>query len=364
MGLHARGFGAPEDFMPQDSAFIAVGEPARHVSGALEKKVPRGEFVAMSQGPFTQVLSMAQQELNPASNVDCARFALTAWRATRRRQNILLGEEFPGIQFLAWEALLGRRQRRIVLLVHNVASKKRLLALAKVGLARHVDHFLCLSEHSRRVLVEEYGIARERITVIYSRVDTDYFQPQPAQPVLHRVCSAGAVNRDYGTLIAAATGLDAEVKIAADTAWRYSVAGKAQKGAQALPPNVEMRSWGNYLNLRQLYAESRAVVVPLERPIISGITVVLEGMAMGKPVILTRNPYVEGFIEDGVTGLLVDPGNPAQLRERIQWVLANPAEAEAMGQRAREKAVRDFSVERYVERILSPFAGEAPPPRT
>ncbi|MDC0711224.1 glycosyltransferase family 4 protein [Stigmatella sp. ncwal1] len=347
--------------MPQDSAFIAVGEPARHVSGALEKKVPRGEFVEMSQGPFSQVLSMAQQGLNPASNVDCARFALAAWRATRGRQNILLGEEFPGIQFLAWDALLSRRKRRIVMLLHNVASKKRLLALAKVGLARRVDHFLCLSEHSRQVLVDQYGIPRERITVIYSRVDTTFFQPQPEQPTRRMVCSAGAVNRDYGSLIEAAVGLDAEVKIAADTAWRYSVAGKEDQETRVLPPNVEMRSWGNYLNLRQLYAESRAVVVPLARPIISGITVVLEAMAMGKPVILTRNPYVEGFVEDGVTGFCVDPAQPAQLRDRIQWVLSHPEQAEAMGRRAREKAERDFSVERYVERILSPFADVAPP---
>lgn len=341
--------------MPQNSALIAVGEPVRRVNEALEKKGPMGEFAVLSRGPFSQVLSMAQQGLNPASNLDCARFALSAWRQTRECENVLLGEEFPGIQFLAWEALLGRRKRRIVLLLHNVASKKRLLALSKVGLARRVDHFLCLSAHSKQMLVEQYGIPAERITIIYSRVDTDFFQPRPELSPGRRVCSAGAVNRDYDSLIEAAVGLDAEVKIAADTAWRYSVAGKREPGGRALPPNVEMRSWGNYVNLRQLYAESRAVVVPLARPIISGITVVLEGMAMGKPVILTRNPYVEGFVEDGVTGFVVEPSHPGQLRDRIQWVLDHPEEAEAMGRRARERAERDFSVARYVERILSPF---------
>jgi glycosyltransferase involved in cell wall biosynthesis len=245
------------------------------------------------------------------------------------------------------------------MLLHNVASKKRWLALSKLGLARRVDHFLCLSPHSQRVLVEQYGIPRERVSVIYSRVDTAFFQPQPGQQLKRQVCAAGAVNRDYDTLIDAASGLDAEVKIAADTVWRYSVAGKGERRARALPPSVEMRSWGTYANLRQLYAESRVVVVPLARPIISGITVALEGMAMGKPVILTRNPYVEGFIEDGVTGFYVEPSNPAQLRERLRWLLDHPEEAEAMGRRAREKAERDFSVQRYVERILAPFSEPA-----
>ncbi|WP_224249203.1 glycosyltransferase family 4 protein [Hyalangium gracile] len=345
--------------MPKDSAYIGVGEPVSRVNDALEKKGPMGEFAAMSRGVFTQVLSMAQRGLNPASNVDCARFALAAWRETREHQNLFLAEEFPAIQFLGVDRLLSRRKRRIVLLVHNVSSKKRWLALAKLGLGKRVDHFLCLSPHSQRVLVEQYGLPPERVSVIYSRVDTAYFQPRPEQPTKRQVCAAGAVNRDYDSLIEAATGLDAEVKIAADTVWRYSVAGK-QTQARPLPPNVEMRSWGTYANLRQLYAESRVVVVPLARPIISGITVALEGMAMGKPVILTRNPYVEGFIEDGVTGFHVEPSNPAQLRERIRWLLDHPEEAEAMGRRGRQKAERDFSVERYVERILAPFSAAGP----
>ncbi|MFL5345507.1 MAG: glycosyltransferase family 4 protein [Hyalangium sp.] len=341
--------------MLQDSAYIGVGEPAKRVNDALAKKGPMGEFAAMNLGVFSQVVSMAQRGMNPASNADCARFALEAWRETREARNILLAEEFPGIQFLAVDALLSRRKRRIVMLLHNVASKKRWLALSKLRLARRVDHFLCLSPHSQRILVEEYGFPSERVSVIYSRVDTDYFRPQPEQPTKRQVCAAGAVNRDYDSLIRAAMDLDAEVKIAADTVWRYSVAGKEHEQARALPPNVEMRSWGTYANLRQLYAESRVVVVPLARPIISGITVALEGMAMGKPVILTRNPYVEGFLEDGVTGFHVEPGNPAQLRERIRWLLENPQQAEAMGRRGREKAERDFSVGRYVERILAPF---------
>ena len=160
------------------------------------------------------------------------------------------------------------------------------------------------------------------------------------------------MNRDYDSLIEAASGLDADVKIAADTVWRYSVAGKEQQ-ARPLPANVEMRSWGTYANLRQLYAESRVVVVPLARPIISGITVALEGMAMGKPVILTRNPYVEGFIEDGVTGFHVEPSTPPSSAED-PLAAGPPRGGRGHGSAgAAKKAEQDFSVERYVERTRS-----------
>ena len=76
--------------MPQDSAYIGVGEPVSRVTDALEKKGPMLEFAAMSRGVFTQVLSMAQRGMNPASNVDCAKFALAASRRAEKghfRQN-------------------------------------------------------------------------------------------------------------------------------------------------------------------------------------------------------------------------------------------------------------------------------------
>jgi glycosyltransferase involved in cell wall biosynthesis len=123
-----------------------------------------------------------------------------------------------------------------------------------------------------------------------------------------------------------------------------------------------MRSWGDYLALRQLYAESQIVVVPLARPMLSGIAVALEGMATGKPVILTHGPLVEGFIEDGISGFYVEPGNPGQLRERVLYLLSHPEEAAAMGRRARERVEREFTIERYVERILSPWRKEGRQP--
>jgi glycosyltransferase involved in cell wall biosynthesis len=76
-------------------------------------------------------------------------------------------------------------------------------------------------------------------------------------------------------------------------------------------------------------------------------------MAMGKPVIMTRNPYVEDFVIDGKTGFFVPAKDPAALREKIAYLLANQREAAQMGARARELAVERFRVERYVNSILS-----------
>jgi glycosyltransferase involved in cell wall biosynthesis len=276
-------------------------------------------------------------------------FALRAYFETWDAENIYLGEEFPGIQYLAAHAAL-RRRKRIAMLIHNVASLRRRLPLATLRLGRLIDHVLCLSQESRRELESSYGVPSSRITVIGSRVDTEFFKPDPSIPVIRQVCAAGAVNRDYETLIEATRPLSVPLKVAADTAWRYSV-GKQDIGP--LPDHVEMRSWGNYLNLRRLYAESSVVVVPLARALLSGVTVALEAMAQGKPVILTHNAYVEEFLTEGETGYFVPAGDVDALRKKIQFLLDHPDEAARVGQRARDWVLERYTVEQYVQRILS-----------
>ncbi len=336
--------------MIPSSAFITVGESQKNLSNVAAGLAPGAEYAALrSNDHFSRVLAMVDEGALNRNEAQYWSFGLRAYLNTWSLRNIYLGEEFPGIQYLAAHALF-RRQKRIAMLVHNVASLRRRLPLATFRLGKLVDHFLCLSEESRKELESRYGVEPRRITVIGSRVDTDFFKPETSVRVERQVCSAGAVNRDYKTLIAAVQPLGVPTKIAADTAWAHST---GQIQYDSVPSFVEMRSWGTYPNLRQLYAESAVVVVPLERPMLSGVTVALEAMAMGKPVILTHNAYVEEFLLDGENGFFVPPNDPQALQAKIQYVLDNPDVAARVGERAREWVLSRYTVDAYVKRILS-----------
>ena len=334
--------------MIPNSAFITVGESQKNLSDVAAGRAPGAEYAVLKNDHFTRVLAMVDKG-RPGTEVPYWSFALRAYLATYKLENIYLGEEFPGIEYLAVHAAL-RSKKRIAMLIHNVASLRRRLPLATFRLARLVDHFLCLSEESRRELETRYLVPASRITVIGSRVDTRFFTPDPSARVAAQVCSAGAVNRDYRTLISAVTARGIPTKIAADTAWAHST-GQAQ--FDSLPPFVEMRSWGNYRNLRQLYAESAVVVVPLERAMLSGVTVALEAMAMGKPVILTHNAYVREFLVDGEHGFFVPQGDVAALTSKIQYLLDHPDDAARIGARARQWVLERYTVDSYVSKILS-----------
>ncbi|MDO8757312.1 MAG: glycosyltransferase family 4 protein [Elusimicrobiota bacterium] len=70
----------------------------------------------------------------------------------------------------------------------------------------------------------------------------------------------------------------------------------------------------------------------------------LEWMATGRPVIASNVGGLPDLVEDGVTGLLVTPGDPAALAEALGSLLLDPQKAEALGAAGRERWDTKFAL--------------------
>lgn len=82
----------------------------------------------------------------------------------------------------------------------------------------------------------------------------------------------------------------------------------------------------------------------------------LEGMACGAPAICTRVASMPEVLEDGVSGFVVEPNDPAALRERIVWLREHPEAASEMGRHARARVMERFTWPRVVERCLEIYS--------
>ena len=71
--------------------------------------------------------------------------------------------------------------------------------------------------------------------------------------------------------------------------------------------------------------------------------VLIEGMAMGLPVVATRFGGIPEVVADGETGLLVEPRDVAALAAAIEQLINDPAMAREMGQKGMSRAERLFS---------------------
>ncbi len=84
-------------------------------------------------------------------------------------------------------------------------------------------------------------------------------------------------------------------------------------------------------------------------------TVIIEGMALGKPVVAARTGGPMEFVEDGVCGRLAMPGDANELAAAISDLLADPAQRTLLGAEARRRAAY-FSADRLADDVAATMA--------
>jgi glycosyltransferase involved in cell wall biosynthesis len=107
--------------------------------------------------------------------------------------------------------------------------------------------------------------------------------------------------------------------------------------------------------LGRYYERAAVVVVPSRR---EGYGVAArEAMAYGRAVVATAVGGLPDAIEDGVTGLLVPPGDPAALRAALERLLGDAKLRASLGAAARERAQASFAWAAATEALLDVYRG-------
>ncbi len=163
------------------------------------------------------------------------------------------------------------------------------------------------------------------------------------------ILSAGRTGRDYRVLADAVKNTDLEIIIVSD---EHNVKGIS------FPTNVKVLVNVPYSKYLDILYNCRLVVVALERVVKStGQVVFLEAMATGKPVIATETVGTKDYIQSGVNGILVPPGDPGSLRRAIDTLMKDSALANKIAMNALESVKKLYTLEKYCSTILN-AAGE------
>jgi glycosyltransferase involved in cell wall biosynthesis len=200
--------------------------------------------------------------------------------------------------------------------------------------------------HSRRqveLAPARLGIPSDRLRFQPYFADSDFWAPRPPSSEA-LVVSAGREHRDYATLAAACRDLPVRVFIAAGSLFSPSA---THTQPETWPDNISSE-FADHRTLREWYARAAVVAVPLvPTDFQAGVTTILEAMSMGRPVVVSATEGQRDVVEDGVTGVMVPPGDARALREAIQRLLDDPAERARLGANARSAVERRFSLDAY-----------------
>lgn len=89
-------------------------------------------------------------------------------------------------------------------------------------------------------------------------------------------------------------------------------------------------------------------------------TAIIEAMLAAKPIVASKIGGIPEMIEDGNTGLLIEPGDSLSLAKAIERLVNDMASAKDMGKKARERALDTFNIDDYVDgmtALLETFKG-------
>jgi glycosyltransferase involved in cell wall biosynthesis len=270
----------------------------------------------------------------------------------RRYRAIVTDGEQIGLPLAALLRWAGNRRPQHLMIVHIISVAKKMLFLDRLGVHSHIDRFLVYSTWQKRFIEQRWKVPAERVLFTPFMVDDRFFHPEQAPASAPRqrpqICAVGLERRDYPTLLRAVDGLNADVVVAAASPW--SKRDDTTQG-QHIPANVTVRKFSQF-DLRQLYADSQFLVMPLENvEFQAGVTAILEAMAMGKAVICTRTPGQTDVIVEGQTGLYVPAGDGDTLRTAIQQLLDHPQEADRMGLNGRRLVEQTMGLDAYAARL-------------
>jgi len=230
-------------------------------------------------------------------------------------------------------------------------SQRQENVITKLNLFAEMDAIIVHCQSMKRHFIT-LGVPPEKIHVIPYSVDHRFFSPlEDVEQEPGLIMSLGEIrSRDYPTLFQAVADLPANLAVAASGSW-YAREKSTQLQIE-VPENVHITGRLPRAELKNYYARSQFIILPVYDTVFSaGATGSLEAACMGRAVIATRSQGIVDFVVDGETGILVEPGNVAEMRAAIEYLLTHPEEACRMGKNARQRVEEELNLDLYVERI-------------
>ena len=205
-----------------------------------------------------------------------------------------------------------------------------------------------------------------KVSVVHCALEGSFFQASDsvtAQPA-PRLVNVGRLCAQKGQLLlveAAALlkqdGVAFELVLAGDGEMREAI--EAAIVRHRLGDSVRITGWVDSATVRREMLEARALVLP---SFAEGLPVVImEAMAVGRPVVTTRIAGIPELVREGVDGWLVPPGDILELKRAMQECLqASPERLLEMGRAANERVRQRHDADVEAAKLKALFEAARP----
>lgn len=217
-------------------------------------------------------------------------------------------------------------------------------------------------------LARELGVAAERIRITGCGTDPERFRPVDARPLRERLgLGERRVLLTMARLVprkgidSVLRALPAVRRAVPDVAYLVCGEGPDRERLETLARELGVQDAVRFPGsvpddeLTRWYCAANVFVMPSrsEPPDVEGFGIVfLEAGACERPVVAARAGGVPDAVADGISGLLVAPGDLDELAVKLVELLRDPARAAELGRQGRARVVSELNWDRVTEKTL------------
>ena len=213
--------------------------------------------------------------------------------------------------------------------------------------ARRLDKIITVSEASARTVELAFNVPRDQMRVIHNGIDAETFRPLSIAKDPNNIIYVGnSEDRTKG-----ASHLLRAFRLLRDTTpYHLTFVDRPRQELKLAPRLVSRYGLGTRVRftgrlvteeLVRHYNQAEMLVCP---SLYEGFGLPAgEAMACGLPVSATTGGALPEVVEDGVTGILVPPGNAPALAEAMRTLMGDAELRRRMGQAGRERVLEKFS---------------------
>ncbi|MBI5231246.1 MAG: glycosyltransferase family 4 protein [Coriobacteriales bacterium] len=302
------------------------------------------------------------------------------WAAVRALRAIIDRGDFDVVHAHGFKAgLVARLAARrtgvpVVVTAHNHVlrradfspRRKAIYRRAERSLAPLVARWIAVSDSVRSELLDDYGLPPERVARVRNGIDLASFLERRDRAAARAAfgVAEGVPFAATAARLAPQKGLETLIDALPTLLERVPDARVAIVGEGPLEGDLRVRAvaagvgeallWpGRVGDIGNLFAAVDAYVSPSE---LEGFGLVLaEAQAAGTPIVATRAGGAAEVVEEDVTALVVEPGDPGALGDAIAQVLSQPHLRHVLGDAGRKRAIELFDPDRMVTETLAVY---------
>lgn len=269
---------------------------------------------------------------------------------------------YPQVMFLAYTMSLISKVPFIVTSHGSdvrVLRNVRILKVLQRFLLRKAYYITCVSKEIKQILVNEYGLQNNKISIIGNGYDTTLVSKRRfAERREKKIVFVGVLRwaKDPTTLIEAFKRIsirhaDVKLLIMGDGPLRM----KLETQCKELNISDRVTFLGQVSHEKAMETIAGCDVYVLTSIDEGFPTSLVEAMALGKPIVATRVGGVPEIVSDEVSGLLVPPKSPEHVAQAIDRLLNESNLADRLGEVAAER-VKEYSWDNIIGKYEQLYA--------